>query len=138
MNEYTFNQMEVGKEEHFVAIITENMMTAFCDISGDINPLHMDSDYAQCQQFKDRLVYGLLTASFYSTLIGVHLPGKHAILQSLHIKFQKPVYVGDKLNISGKITHMIEVYKVVEIKSIILNQDREKVSTAKITAGLFR
>ena len=138
MNEYTFNQMEVGKEEHFVAIIKEDMMSAFCDISGDINPLHMDSDYAHCRHFKDRLVYGLLTASFYSTLIGVHLPGKHAILQSLNIKFQKPVYVGDKLNISGKITHMIEVYKVVEIKSIILNQDREKVSTAKITAGLFR
>ena len=48
------------------------------------------------------------------------------------------VFVGDKLNISGKITHMSEVYKVVEIKSIILNQDREKVSTAKITAGLFQ
>ena len=138
MNEYTFNQMEVGKEEHFVAIIKEDMMSAFCDISGDINPLHIDQDYAQCLYFKDRLVYGLLTASFYSTLIGVHLPGKHAMLQSLNIKFQKPVFVGDKLNISGKITHMSEVYKVVEIKSIILNQDREKVSTAKITAGLFR
>ena len=137
MNEYTFNQMEVGKEEHFVAIIKEDMMSAFCDISGDINPLHMDPDYAQSLHFKDRLVYGLLTASFYSTLIGVHLPGKYAMLQSLNIKFQKPVFIGDKLNISGKITHMNEVYKVVEIKSIILNQDKEKVSTAKITAGLF-
>jgi 3-hydroxybutyryl-CoA dehydratase len=138
MNEYSFDQIEVGKEEQFVAIITEDMMSAFCDISGDINPLHMDSDYAQFQNFKDRLVYGLLTASFYSTLIGVYLPGKNAMLQSLNIKFQKPVFVGDKLNIFGEITHMSEVYKVVEIKSIILNQDREKVSTAKITAGLFR
>ena len=138
MNEYTFNQMEVGKEEHFVTIITEDMMSAFCDISGDINPLHMDSDYAQCHNFKDRLVYGLLTASFYSTLIGVHLPGKNAMLQSINIKFQKPVFVGDKLNISGKIIHISEVFKIVEIKSIILNQDREKVSAAKITAGLFR
>ena len=95
MNEYKFSNIEIGLEESFEVKIDASKMDKFLDISNDINPLHVDSNYAEKKGFPGRVVYGLLTSSFYSTLVGVHLPGKHSFLQGIDIQFSKPVYIGD-------------------------------------------
>ena len=79
----------------------------------------------------------MLTASFYSTLIGVFLPGKYCILQGIDIQFNKPVYSGDHLTISGMVTYINDAYKQLEIKASIINQDHKKVSKALIKVGLI-
>ncbi len=138
MKEYTFNEIKVGLKEKFAVIVSEEMMAGFCALSGDTNPLHTDSSYALSQNFKDRVVYGLLTSSFYSTLVGVHLPGKFAMLQGINIQFNKPVFIGDQLDVMGEVSHTNEAFKVIEIKAKISNQEGKKVSSAKITVGLFQ
>ena len=85
--------------------------------------------------FSDRVVYGMLTSSFFSTLVGVYLPGKYCILQSIDIKFSKPVYIDDILTITGKVSYINEAYKQLEIKAVIINQDNKKVSKATIKVG---
>ena len=138
MKEYTFNEIKVGIKERFAVIVSEKMMAEFCALSGDTNPLHTSSNYAQSQNFKDRVVYGLLTSSFYSTLVGVHLPGLHSLLQKINIQFNKPVFIGDQLSIMGEVSHTNEALKIIEIKAKILNQEGVKVSSAKIIVGLFK
>ena len=138
MKEYTFNEIKIGLKEQLEVTILEEMMINFYAISGDTNPLHLDSSYAQSHNFKDRVVYGLLISTFYSTLVGVYLPGKYAILQAINIKFNNPVFIGDQLIILGEITYKNDIFKVIEMKAKILNQDGKKVSTAKITVGLFK
>lgn len=77
MKEYKFQDVSVGLEERFQITITEDMMTGFGKLTGDFNPMHINTDYAQKQGgMKDRIVYGMLSASFYSTLVGMYLPGK--------------------------------------------------------------
>jgi len=137
MNIYKFSDIYEGLEESFEVTITDEMMDKFLDISGDINPLHIDVEYAKKKGFKDRVVYGLLSSSFYSTLAGVYLPGKFCILQAVDIQFSKPVFVGDKLKISGKVKYINESYKQLEIKATITNQDNQKVSKATIKTGLI-
>jgi 3-hydroxybutyryl-CoA dehydratase len=137
MNEYKFSDIEIGLEESFEVRIDASMMDKFLDISNDINPLHVDSNYAKEKGFPGRVVYGLLTSSFYSTLVGVHLPGKHCILQGIDIQFSKPVYIGDTLKISGKVSYINEAYKQIEIKAFITNQNNEKVSKATIKTGVL-
>jgi len=137
MNIYTFSDIYEGLEESFDVTITSDMMDKFLDISNDTNPLHVDVNYAKEKGFKDRVVYGLLTSSFYSTLAGVYLPGKYCILQGLDIQFSKPVFIGDILTISGKVKYINQSYKQLEIKAIIRNQNNEKVSKATIKAGLM-
>ena len=112
-------------------------MDKFLDISNDINPLHVDSNYAKKKGFPNRGVYGLLTSSFYSTLVGVYLPGKYCILQGIDIQFSKPVYIGDALKISAKVSYINEAYKQIEIKAFITNQNNEKVSKATIYTGVL-
>jgi 3-hydroxybutyryl-CoA dehydratase len=111
-------------------------MDYFLKISGDNNPLHTDRSYAQNNGFFDRVVYGMLTASFYSTLVGVYLPGKYCILHSMDIQFSKPVFVGDELVISGVVASINQTFQQLEIKASIHNQDAIKVSRAKIKVGV--
>jgi len=137
MNEYKFSDIEIGLEESFEVKVDISKMDKFLDISNDINPLHVDSNYAKKKGFPDRVVHGLLTSSFYSTLVGVHLPGKYCILQGVDIQFSKPVYIGDTLKISGKVSYINEAYKQIEIKAYITNQNNEKVSKATIKTGVL-
>ncbi len=137
MNEYRFAEIELGLEASFSRTITSEMMTQFLALSGDCNPLHIDSSYAQEKGFEDRVVYGLLSSTFYSTLVGVYLPGKYCILQGIDIQFSKPVFVGDQLSIQGKVSYINEAYQQVEIKAFITNQAGIKVSKAKIKVGVI-
>ena len=137
MNEYKFSDIEIGLGESFEVKIDASKMDKFLDISNDINPLHVDSNYAKKKGFPNRVVYGLLTSSFYSTLVGVYLPGKYCILQGIDIQFSKPVYIGDALKISGKVIYINEAYKQIEIKAFITNQNNESVSKSTIYTGVL-
>jgi len=137
MNEYRFSDIKIGLEEFFQVKIDASKMDKFLDISGDINPLHTDGDYAKDKGFSNRVVYGLLTASFYSTLVGVYLPGKFCVLQGIDIQFSKPVYIDDTLKVSGKVSYINEAYKQIEIKAIITNEKHIKVSKATLKVGLI-
>jgi 3-hydroxybutyryl-CoA dehydratase len=113
------------------------MLDMFREITGDENPMHTDDTYAKKQGYESRIAYGMLTASFYSTLVGVYLPGKYCIFQECKISFNKPVYVNDILHISGEITEIHEVLKRITIKAAIKNQRNEKVSKATLIVGIY-
>jgi len=136
MNSYRYSDLYVGLEENFNVDIDETKVQRFLDLSGDTNPLHVDASYAISQGFEDRVVYGMLTSSYYSTLIGVYLPGKRAILHSVDIKFSLPVYIGDSLKVCGRIAYLNDAYKQVEIKAFMSNQSGKKVSKAVIKSGV--
>jgi 3-hydroxybutyryl-CoA dehydratase len=136
MQEYLFSDIKVGLKHSFEAEIDEARMQKFLEISGDNNPMHIDSDYAKSRGMADRVVYGMLTSSFYSTLVGVYIPGKYALLHSVDIQFSKPVFIGDKLVIVGEVSGINDMFRQIEVKAHILNQNGEKISRAKIKIGL--
>ena len=137
MNSYKFVDINVGLEESFSVRVNSEKLDKFLKITGDINPLHTDAEYSKSKGFSDRVVYGMLTSSFFSTLVGVYLPGKYCILQSVDIQFSKPVYIDDILTITGKVSYINEAYKQLEIKAVIINQDNKKVSKATIKVGVM-
>lgn len=135
MNEYVYTELIVGHTESFEVVVTKQMEDAFRNITGDFNPLHQDDAFA-CQagngKFKGHVCFGMLTASFYSTLAGVYLPGKNSLIHSLDIKFQKPVYAGDKLTVTGEIADKEDGLKLILVKAQIKNQRAQSVSKATI------
>jgi len=137
MNMYSFSDLKVGLEESFEVVITEEMMEKFCHITGDVNPLHNDRKFAEEKGFPDRVSYGMLTASFISTLGGVYLPGKYCLIQSIECKFISPVFIGDRLNIKGIVSGLHESVQQAEIKVTITNQKNEMVLRGKLKAGFL-
>lgn len=137
MKDYSYSEIEIGTTESFSRVITAEMMDMFLKISGDENPLHTDEEYAVTKGYANRVVYGMLTASLYSTLAGVYLPGKKSLLQSVESKFVKPVYVGDELKVTGKVVEKSETYELIRVKAEIRNQKGEKVSKGVLQIGLL-
>ena len=137
MNKYKFEDLYLGLKEEFDVVVTEEKMKQFENLSGDINPLHIDEEYAKSKKMIGKVVYGMLTSSFYSTLVGVYLPGEKCLLQGIDINFKKPVFIGEQLKVVGEVKYLNEVYRIAEIKAYILNKENKKISTATIKVGVI-
>lgn len=136
MNHYKLADITVGLTESFTVTVTADMLDAFRDYSGDVNPLHNDADYAKARGYADRVVFGMLCAGFYSTLAGVYLPGEFCLLHEVNTKFKKPVFIGDVLTVSGKVVEVQDAYGRIEIDARIVNQDGVTVNRGRIIAGV--
>lgn len=136
MNHYTYDEIRIGQKESFEVTITEEMMEMFLKITGDNNPLHNDEDYAVKRGHPGKVVYGMLTASFLSTLAGVYLPGERSLIHSVDIKLRKPVYVGDVLKIEGVVSDKSDSVRVITVKYTITNNDAVKVSKGEMQIGI--
>ncbi len=132
MREYTYEQLAVGMTETFSVTVTPDMLEQFKEISGDVNPLHRDAAYARKMGYKDKVVYGMLTASFMSAAAGMYLPGKRSLIHKIEAEFPKPVYVGDLLQVEGKITEKDDAFRLIYLKIVIKNYRNEKVLRGKM------
>lgn len=138
MNEFLYDEIEVGQEVSFQADVTKEMVDSFCKISGDINPLHTNLEFAKESGYDSCVVYGMLTASFMSTLAGVYMPGKWCLLQEVKTSFAAPVFVGDVLTIKGKVSAKHDAFKMIEVKTRVVNQNGKCVCRGMIKAGVLK
>lgn len=136
MNEYKYSDLTEGMSESFQVKVTEQMLEQFRQITGDINPLHGIKEFAQERGYRDQVVFGMLTASFLSTLAGVYLPGKNSLIYEVETKFVKPVFPGDELTISGTVEEKNDLFQLFKMKVVILNQNGEKVLRGKMKVGV--
>ena len=137
MNSYTYDQLEVGHKESFRVKVTQEDMNRFREITGDVNPLHADPGYANEHGHKDCVVFGMLTASYLSTLAGVYLPGEHSLIHSVKTKFSGAVYIGDELTVEGTVTEKNDTFELIIVKVVIRNQDGAKVCKAEMQVGII-
>lgn len=135
MNHYSFDEIEIGTSATFETEITENQMAIFAQISGDLNPMHIDSKYAKEHGYADKVVYGMLASSFYSTLVGMYLPGEKCLLNKCDVDYRKPVYVGDELTVFGEVIDKRNATRRIKIKGKMVNQEGVTVNTAEITVS---
>lgn len=136
MNAYKYEEIEIGHKESFSVTITEEMLAAFKDITGDVNPLHNDEEYAKAKGNPGRVAYGMLTASFLSTLAGVYLPGERSLIHEVNVKFSKPVYIGDVIEIEGVVDEKNDTFSLIMLKVTMRNQNGVKVCKAKMQVGV--
>ncbi len=78
----------------------------------------------------------MLTASFLSTLAGIYLPGEKSLIHSVETKMIKPVFIGDELIVTGKVSEKSGSIPVITVKVTIENQNREIVMRGKMQIGV--
>lgn len=132
INEYFFDEINIGMKKQFDEIITESMVNDFAKLSGDYNPLHVNEEYARKTNFKKRVCHGMLLSSFFSRLIGIYLPGKHALLFSQSLNFENPCFINDKIIVYGEIISKNESTKIITINTNITNQEKKKIVYGEI------
>ena len=92
---YDIDDLEVGMFASYSQTISEADIKNFAGVSGDRNPVHLDSEYAEKSMFKKRIAHGMISSSFFSALFGTKLPGEGCVYVSQSLKFRKPVYIDD-------------------------------------------
>ena len=137
MNKYGIEDLYEGMTESFDVTITEGMMKNFLEITGDINPLHNDDEFAKAKGFENRVVYGMLTSSMLSTLAGVYLPGERSLIREGDVKLKKPVFVGDTLTVSGTVEDIRAQLGIFDMKVTIVNDKGDKVLRGKMQMGII-
>ena len=113
-------------------------LSHFIAITGDTNPLHVDESFAKHTFFGQRIAHGMLSASLFSTLVGMHIPGIGGIYKSQTLEFLRPVLIGDTLCAWFEIEGIDQEKEEIVIKSWIENQDGENVIEGKTVASLLR
>jgi 3-oxoacyl-[acyl-carrier protein] reductase len=118
-----FDKVKPGEEFQFSKTITAEDVEAFAKLSGDRNPLHMDDGFAARTHFQRRVVHGMLVANYVSTMIGMRCPGPGALWSQQNFRWLAPVFIGDRINLTMKVTHKSEGSRSLTIEVKTLNQE---------------
>ena len=129
---------EAGQHVTFRKTFTEDDVRRFIEITGDVNPLHVDETFASKTQFGTRVLHGMLTASILSTMVGMLLPGTGAIYRSQTMHFLKPVHIGDTVTAHFVVRSIDRPRRRLTIESWIENAAGERVLDGTCEAGLLR
>ena len=90
-----FEDLSVGQTAEMTRVVGAADIEAFAEVSGDMNPLHLDEAYAKTTTFGERIAHGMLSGAYISAVLGGKLPGPGVIYLSQSLRFRRPVKIGD-------------------------------------------
>lgn len=96
----TFDEIQLGDSASLTRTLTDEDIKVFAIMSGDINPAHVDVEFAKSDMFHQVIGHGMWGGALISTVLGTELPGPGTIYISQTIRFKKPVAVGDTLKVT--------------------------------------
>ena len=129
ISNYCYEEIEIGQNICVNRTISGDDIKLFAALSGDLNPLHLDEDYAATTAFGKPIAHGMLCGALISATVAMNFPGPGSIYRSQTIRFTKPVYIGDTLTIDLSVTEKQDRSKLVTIKCIISNQHGKTVAS---------
>ncbi|MCU0474865.1 MAG: MaoC family dehydratase [Anaerolineae bacterium] len=115
--------LSLGATASRTRTITDAMIQAFAEASGDTNSIHLDEAYAASTPFGRRIAHGMLTASLISGILGNDLPGVGSIYLGQTVKFKAPVFIGDTVTATVELTHYREDKRIATFRTTVTNQD---------------
>ena len=117
MNGYNIQDLSVGQSASMAKTVTEADIILFSGVSTDVNPVHLDEEWAATTMFKGRIAHGMLSAGFISAVLANKLPGPGTVYLGQNLKFKAPVRPGDT------------VKTVCTIKEVMVDKKRAVLTT---------
>ncbi|NII09329.1 bifunctional enoyl-CoA hydratase/phosphate acetyltransferase [Oleiagrimonas sp. C23AA] len=118
----TFDEIAVGDSASVSRTVTRRDVELFAMISGDVNPAHLDADYARNDPFHHIVAHGMLEAGLISNVLGTQLPGPGTIYLSQDLKFVHPVGLGDTITATVTVTAREEKHGDLTLACRCVNQ----------------
>jgi 3-hydroxybutyryl-CoA dehydratase len=122
MFELAYESIKIGDEASLARTITEAHIVNYAGITGDMNPLHVDAEYAAHSMFKERIAHGMLTAGLISAVLGTQLPGPNSIYLGQDLKFMAPVMIGDTIKVVVIVTDKRDEKRIIKLRTTAYNQ----------------
>jgi len=123
----TITELKVGNKAQFAKTIAESDIYLYAGITGDLNPAHVNEEYAKKTFFNTRIVHGMLLGGLLSTVIGTILPGPGTIYISQELNFLAPAQIGNTITAHVEVVQVILEKNRIHLKTFCVKQDGIKV-----------
>jgi acyl dehydratase len=122
----TYEELNLGDIASVSHLVSERDLILFAEVSGDVNPVHLDEDFAAATSFKGRIAHGMFTGALISAAIACELPGPGTIYIGQEISFLRPVRLGDEIRVELEVIDKLPKNRV-KIATRVFNQDNKQV-----------
>ena len=119
----TITELKVGNKAQFAKTIAESDIYLYAGITGDLNPAHVNEEYAKKTFFNTRIVHGMLLGGLLSTVIGTILPGPGTIYISQELNFLAPARIGDTITANVEVVQVISEKNRIRLKTFCVKHD---------------
>lgn len=133
VDKFAFQEGDHFKWERY---ISAEDVKRFAEIVGDLNPIHLDEEFAAKTFFKKRIVHGAFLAGLISKVLGMDFPGQGTVYISQNSVFKRPVYVDTNVSVEVKVTQVMPEKRRLVLDTTILNQDGEVCLAGSATVWL--
>lgn len=118
----TFDEISLGDRAELTRVVQQSDIELFAVLSGDINPAHLDEEYANASKFQGVIAHGMWGGALVSTLLGTQLPGPGTIYLQQSLQFKYPVRPGDEVTVSVEVREKRDEYRHVLLDCQAVNQ----------------
>ena len=123
----TFEELEVGQTAELVRTLKHQDIELFAVMSGDVNPAHVDEEFARSDLFHKVIAHGMWGGALISAVLGTELPGPGTIYLNQSLSFRRPVGLGDTVTVRVTVREKKPEKKRVILDCECINQDGEMV-----------
>lgn len=113
LNGYDIEDLSPGMSASMSKEVSQADIAKFAEVSGDVNPVHLDEDYAVTTPFGGRIAHGMLSASLISAVIANRLPGPGTVYLDQKLAFKAPVRPGDIVEAVVTVREVLDKGRVV-------------------------
>lgn len=129
MGNFTYDELTIGQTASYSKRIEEHDILLFAAASGDVNPVHLDADFAATTQFKQRIAHGMLSGAVISAALAMQLPGPGTIYLGQTLRFRLPVAIDDTITVTLEVVEKKDKRRFVTLDCKVHNQDGSLVVT---------
>ena len=129
----TFDEISIGESARLKRTLTQKDIELFAIMSGDVNPAHVDAEYAKDDIFHKIIAQGMWGASLLSTVLGTELPGPGTIYLDQTLKFEHPVAIGDTITVILTVANKNLEKHIIELDCQCINQEGKTVISGLAT-----
>jgi 3-hydroxybutyryl-CoA dehydratase len=117
--------MDINLEDTFSKsrVVTDELIRAFAEVSGDHNPIHLDEEFASRTRFGKRIAHGMLSGAFISAVLGYEFRERKIVYLSQTMKFTAPVFIGDTVTTTATVKNIRREKGIVTLETICTKQD---------------
>lgn len=126
---FTYDELSIGQTATYSKVIGEQDIQLFAAVSGDVNPVHLDEEFATGSQFGERIAHGMLTGALISAALAMELPGPGTVYLGQSLRFRLPVKIGDTVTIKLEVLEKKDRRQYVTLDCKAYNQDEKLVAS---------
>ena len=119
---FTFDELTIGQTAEYSKRIEERDIQLFAAVSGDLNPVHLDPEYAAGSRFGERIAHGMITGALVSAALAMRMPGPGTVFVSQSLRFRQPVTLGDDITVALEVTDKQARLGTVTVDCKVRNQ----------------